>query len=97
MFLGLPDPHPEPLVTSTDPDPVPDPSIIKQNNKKKTLILLFCDFFDILLVFPDPHPEPDPYVFGPPGSASGTGSVGSLCFWASQIRIQNVTDPQHCQ
>ena len=21
MFLGLPDPHPDPLVTSTDPDP----------------------------------------------------------------------------
>jgi hypothetical protein len=26
MFLGLPDPHPDPLVTITDPDP----SIIKQ-------------------------------------------------------------------
>jgi hypothetical protein len=23
MFLGLPDPHPDPLVTSTDPDPDP--------------------------------------------------------------------------
>ncbi len=28
MFLGLPDPHPDPLVTCTDP--APDPSIIKQ-------------------------------------------------------------------
>ncbi len=28
MFLGLPNPHPDPLVTSTDP--APDPSIIKQ-------------------------------------------------------------------
>jgi hypothetical protein len=28
MFLGLPDPHPDQLVTSTDP--APDPSIIKQ-------------------------------------------------------------------
>jgi hypothetical protein len=28
MFLGLPDPHPDPLVTSTDPDT--DPSFIKQ-------------------------------------------------------------------
>jgi hypothetical protein len=27
MFLGLPDEHPEPLVTSTDPDPAPDPSL----------------------------------------------------------------------
>jgi hypothetical protein len=32
-FFGLPDPHPDPLVISTDlaPDPAPDPSIIKQN------------------------------------------------------------------
>ncbi len=28
MFLGLPDPHPDPLVTG--PDPAPDPSVIKQ-------------------------------------------------------------------
>jgi hypothetical protein len=28
MILGLPNPHPDPLVTSTDP--APDPSIIKQ-------------------------------------------------------------------
>jgi hypothetical protein len=38
MFLGLPDPHPDPLVTSTDLalDPVtaPDPPIMKQNSKK---------------------------------------------------------------
>ncbi len=38
MFLGLPDPHPDPLVTSTDlaldPATAPDPSIIKQNSKK---------------------------------------------------------------
>jgi hypothetical protein len=29
MFLGLPDPHPDPSVTSTDPapDPHPDPSV----------------------------------------------------------------------
>jgi hypothetical protein len=36
MFLGLPDPHPDPLVTSTDPSP--DPYIIKQKNLRKTLI-----------------------------------------------------------
>jgi hypothetical protein len=30
MFLGLPDPHPDPLVTSTDHDPAPDPSIMEQ-------------------------------------------------------------------
>jgi hypothetical protein len=36
MFLGFPDPHPDPLITSTDPapDPAPDPSIIKQKSKK---------------------------------------------------------------
>jgi hypothetical protein len=27
MFLGLLDPHPDPLVTSTDPDPAPDSSL----------------------------------------------------------------------
>ncbi len=27
MFLGLPDPHPDLLVTSTNPDPAPDPSL----------------------------------------------------------------------
>jgi hypothetical protein len=32
MSLGLPDPHPDPLVISTDP--APDPCIIKQNSKK---------------------------------------------------------------
>jgi hypothetical protein len=30
MFLGFPDPHSDPLVTSTDPGPALDPSIIKQ-------------------------------------------------------------------
>jgi hypothetical protein len=28
MFLGLPDPHPDPLVRDMEPDP--DPSIMKQ-------------------------------------------------------------------
>jgi len=37
MFLGLPDRHPDPLVTTKDPAPEPakDPSIIKQNSCKK--------------------------------------------------------------
>jgi hypothetical protein len=30
MFLGVPDPVPDPLVRGTDPDP----SIVKQDNKK---------------------------------------------------------------
>ncbi len=28
MFLGFPDPDPDPLVRGMDPDPAPDPSII---------------------------------------------------------------------
>jgi hypothetical protein len=32
MFLRLPKPHPDPLVTSNDADP--DPSIIKQKMKE---------------------------------------------------------------
>jgi hypothetical protein len=32
MFLGLPDPDPDPLVRGMDPDP--DPSIIMKNSKK---------------------------------------------------------------
>jgi hypothetical protein len=30
MFLGLPDPAPDPLVRGMDPEPVPDPSVILQ-------------------------------------------------------------------
>jgi hypothetical protein len=41
MFLGLPDPQPDPLVTITDPDP----SIIKQKQEEKSWFLPFCDFF----------------------------------------------------
>ncbi len=40
MFLGLPDPHPDPLVRDMDPDPAPDSSIFKQKAKivRKALI-----------------------------------------------------------
>jgi hypothetical protein len=41
MFLGLLDPHPDPLVRGMDPDP----SIIKQKIVRKILIVLFCDVF----------------------------------------------------
>jgi hypothetical protein len=57
-----PDPHPDPLVTSTDP--APDPSIIKQKN------LDFYFFVTSLWLFtsvPDSHLDPDPhelYVLG---------------------------------
>jgi hypothetical protein len=32
MFLGLPDPDPDPFVRGMDPDPAPDPSVIMQEN-----------------------------------------------------------------
>ncbi len=47
MFFGLPDPHPDPLVTSTEqaPDPAPQSS---NKNRKKNL-----DFY--CFVNPEPH------------------------------------------
>jgi hypothetical protein len=60
MFLVLLDPHPDPLVTSTDP--APDPSIIKQNSKKTLISTVLCDFF---MTF-----------YHCSGSASRSGSVG---------------------
>jgi hypothetical protein len=59
--FGLPDPHPDPLVTSMDP--APDPSIIKKNSQKN------LDF----------------YCY-----ESASGSVESVCFWASRIRQSEV-------
>jgi hypothetical protein len=53
-FSGLPDPHPEPLVTSKDPDP----SIIKQNSKKNLDFFCFVTFYDFLPLFTS-VPDPD--------------------------------------
>jgi hypothetical protein len=48
-FFGLPDPHPDPLVTRTDPAPTLDPSITKQKIVRKTLAsTVLSDFFDFL-------------------------------------------------
>jgi hypothetical protein len=103
MFLGLPDPHPDPLVTSTDPgpdpspDPAPDPSIIKQKYSKVNLAF-YC-FVTHLRLFtnaPDPHPDPDPsdpYDFRSPGSESG--SIRQRYGSEDPDPYQNVTDPQH--
>jgi hypothetical protein len=44
LFLGLPDPDPDPLVRGMDPDP----SIIMQNNKKNLESHYFVTLFDIL-------------------------------------------------
>ncbi len=45
VFLGLPDPRPDPLVTSMGPDPDTDPSIIKQNYQEKPWFIPLYDFF----------------------------------------------------
>ncbi len=46
MFLGLPDPDPDPLVRGMDPDP--DPSIIMKNSKKNHGSYYFVTLFDFL-------------------------------------------------
>jgi hypothetical protein len=76
MFLGLPDPHPDPLGTSTDT--AQDPSIIKHNSKKNldfycfvtSLTLLSLQNDENVLAFRSGYG----YVFGPPGSAFGSVS-----------------------
>jgi hypothetical protein len=39
MFLGLPDPHPDLLVTSTDLDPAPDPSLSHKSVERTEIIV----------------------------------------------------------
>ncbi len=77
MFLGLPDLHPDPLVTTTDPDP-------STSSKKVGKTLIFYCFVTSLrlVVFEEwckctDVPDPDPYVLGPPGSASVSPRYGS--------------------
>jgi hypothetical protein len=72
MFVRLPDPLPDPLVTSTDP--APDPSIMQQKIVKN---LDFHCFVTSLCLFILEEKckgtgvsDPDPYIIGPPGSAS---------------------------
>jgi hypothetical protein len=51
VFLGLPDPDPDPLVRGMDPDPAldPDPSIIMKNNKKNLESYYFVTLIDFYL------------------------------------------------
>jgi hypothetical protein len=49
MFFGLPDPHPDPLVTSTEPAPDPAPQLSSKNRKNN------LDFY--CLVDPEPHSD----------------------------------------
>ncbi len=66
IFLGLPDPHPDPLVTSSDL--APDLPSTSKNSKKN---LDFYCFTTSLLLF-NSVPDPDPSVFGPPASTFGS-------------------------
>jgi hypothetical protein len=49
MLLGLPDPHPDPLVTRMDPeaDPAPDPAWDPSPSHKSVDLYIFC----LLLTF----------------------------------------------
>jgi hypothetical protein len=50
MFLGLPDPHPDPLVRGLDPDPALDPDLLSscKNSKKSLDSYYFVTLFDFL-------------------------------------------------
>jgi hypothetical protein len=39
MFLGLPDAHPDPLVTSKDPAPDPDPSLFPKSFERTEIMV----------------------------------------------------------
>ncbi len=62
-------------------------------NSKKVLDF-YCFVTSFWLFTSVPDPVADPYVFGPPGSASGSASQ----WYGSEDSdpYQNVTDPQHC-
>ncbi len=48
MFLGLPDPNPDPLVRCMDPDPDPSITVSCKNSKKNLDSYYFMTFFDFL-------------------------------------------------
>ncbi len=98
MYLGLPDPHPDPLVTSTDP--APDPSIIMKDSKKN--LEFYCSltlwFFYQCSGSASVCGSEDPYVLGSPGSVSGSvrQRYGSEELDLPPDPYQDVTDLQHC-
>ena len=77
MSLGLLDPHPDLLFTSTDPDPPSDPSIIKQNSKINLDLYCFVTFNGFLFLKNDVNVQ-----------CSACGSVGLVCLSTSRIRIR---------
>ncbi len=92
MFSGLLDPFPDPLVTRKDPDPYP----LLRKTFTSTGLWLIYDFLSLKNYVS--VPDPDPYVFGPLGSASGSVSQRYGCEDPDlqPDPYQNVTDPQHC-
>jgi hypothetical protein len=72
MFLGLPDPDPNPLVRGTDPDSAdleldPDPDPLGRGTDPIRVIWCGCGFTDPYLCLMDPDrtpdlPDPDPYL-----------------------------------
>ncbi len=85
MFLGLPDSHSYPLITSTNPASDPDHSITKKN------LAFYCFVYSIWLF----TSVPDPDVLGPPGSGSVRQMYGSEDPDPHQEPYQNVPDPQN--
>jgi hypothetical protein len=49
LFLGLPDPHQDPLVKSADPSPGSDPAIIENKQFENLDFYYFSDFFGTFL------------------------------------------------
>jgi hypothetical protein len=59
MFLGLLDPHPDPLITSTDPAPDPAPVLYDFLSLKNDVnVPVFPIQIRMFLGLPDPHPDP---------------------------------------
>ena len=77
MSLGLLDPHPDLLFTSTDPDPPSDHSIIKQNSKINLDLYCFVTFNGFLFLKNDVNVQ-----------CSACRSVGLVCLSTSRIRIR---------
>ncbi len=90
MFLGFPDPHPDPLVTRIRI--LPSSST---NSKKNLDFYCFVTSLRLFTGVSDSHPYP--YVFRPPGSASGSvrQRYGSEDPDPHPDLYQNFTDPQH--
>jgi hypothetical protein len=72
----------------------------EKNSQKNLNFYCFFTFLRLFTSVPDQHPhlDPDPYVFGPPRSASGSvrQRYGSEDLNLHPDPYQNGTHPQHC-